>query len=67
MALTVKQLIDKLYMVEDKNKDVYFETPISFVSIDRVFIDEEGEIILNNVAESAHCECDNCNENVIEL
>lgn len=67
MALTVKQLIEKLEQIEDKNKDVFFETPISFVSIDRVYIDEEKEIILNNIAESEHCECDNCNKNVIEL
>lgn len=67
MALTVKQLIDKLYMVEDKSVNVFFETPVSFVSIDRIFIDEEGEVILNNIAESEHCECDNCNENVKEL
>lgn len=67
MALTVKQLIEKLEKVENKDKDVFFETPISFVSIDRIFIDEEEEVILNNIAESEHCECDNCNENAIEL
>lgn len=67
MALTVKQLIDKLYMVEDKSVNVFFETPVSFVSIDKLYIDEEGEIILNNIAESAHCECEDCNENVKEL
>lgn len=67
MALTVKQLIDKLYMVEDKNVNIFFETPITFHSVDRVFLDEEGEIILSNIAESEHCDCEYCKENETEL
>lgn len=67
MALTIKQLIEKLESVRNTNKDIFFETPNSFLSVDLVFIDEDNEIILSNVAESEHCDCEYCNEHVKEI
>lgn len=67
MALTVKQLIKKLKKVEDKEKDVFFETPDNFLSVDRVFFDEGDDIIFSNDTESEHCNCEYCNENVKEI
>lgn len=67
MALTVKQLIEKLEAVKNKEQDVYLETPNSFLSVDRVFIDEGTDIILSNDMESEHCDCEYCNKNVKEL
>lgn len=67
MALTVKQLIKKLEAVKNKDKDIFFETPYSFLSVDLVFIDEDNELILSNNAESEHCDCEYCNEHVKEI
>ena len=51
MELTVKELIEKLERVENKNKKVFFETIESFFSIDLVFIDKDKDIILANITE----------------
>lgn len=51
MELTVKELIEKLEKVEDKNRGVFFETVDSFLSVDLVFIDEDEDIIFSNVTE----------------
>lgn len=51
MELTVKELIEKLEKVENKNKSVFFETVDSFLSVDLVFIDENEDIIFSNVTE----------------
>ena len=51
MELTVKELIEKLEKVENKNKSVFFETVDSFLSVDLVFIDEDEDIIFSNVTE----------------
>lgn len=51
MELTVKELIEKLEKVENKNKSVFFETVDSFLSVDLVFIDEDENIIFSNVTE----------------
>lgn len=67
MALTVKRLIEKLEKVENKNKDVYFETHDNFLSVDHVFIDEEKNVALNNDLQSEHCDCEYCKENVKEI
>lgn len=67
MALTVKQLIEKLEKVENKDKDVYFETPDTFLSVDRVFNDEDDDIIVSNDVESEHCYCSQCEQAVTEL
>lgn len=37
MELTVKELIEKLEKVEDKNRGVFFETVNCFLSVDFVF------------------------------
>lgn len=67
MALTIKQLIEKLEKLQGKNKDVYFETPHSFLSVDRVFLDESDDIIFSSDVESEHCDCEYCNEHIKEL
>lgn len=67
MALKVKQLIEKLETLENKNVDIFFETPRGFYSVDKAFLDKDNEIILSNVAESEHCECENCKKNETEL
>ena len=51
MELTVKELIEKLEKVENKNKSVFFETVDSFLSVDLVFIDEDEDIIFSNATE----------------
>lgn len=51
MELTVKELIEKLEKVENKNKSVFFETVDSFLSVDLVFIGEDEDIIFSNVTE----------------
>lgn len=51
MELTVKELIEKLEKVENKNKSVFFETVDSFLSVDLVFIDEDEDIIFSTVTE----------------
>nr|DAW58239.1 MAG TPA: hypothetical protein [Caudoviricetes sp.] len=67
MELTVKQLIEKLEKVENKNAEVWFETDEYFLSVDRVFIDAENNILLVNAIESDHCYCDECKETETEL
>lgn len=67
MALTVRGLIEKLEKVEDKSTDVFIELPTAFLSVDSVFLDEDGDIILSNDVESEHCDCEICKENEIKL
>lgn len=68
MTLTVKQLIEKLEKVEDKGRFVLYETPVAFRSVDRVFLDKrDGDIILTNIADSEHCDCEACEEDFMEL
>ncbi len=49
MELTVKELIEKLEKVENKNKNVFFETIDKYFSVDFVFIDKDKDIIFANV------------------
>lgn len=67
MALTVKQLIEKLEKVENKNKDVYFETPEVLLTVDRVVLDEDYDVGLVNDDDSEHCDCERCKELETEL
>lgn len=67
MALTVRGLIEKLEKVEDKSGDVFIEMPDDFLSVDFVFLDNEGDIILSNAINSHHCLCDKCKENETKL
>ena len=67
MALTVKQLIEKLEKVENKFGEVYLEMPDDFLSVDFVFLDNEGDIILSNAINSHHCLCDKCKTNETKL
>lgn len=67
MALTIKQLIEKLEKVEDKHKDVYIEFPNGILSVDRVLLDIEGDVTLVNEIASHHCNCEYCNEFETEL
>ena len=67
MALTVRGLIEKLEQVENKLGDVYFETPVSILSIDRVILDEIDDVVLVNDVDSGHCDCERCKELVTEL
>lgn len=67
MALTIKQLIEKLEKVENKSTDVYIEFPGDFLSVDKVLLDSESDIILVNEIESHHCLCTKCHMNEMEL
>lgn len=67
MALTIKQLIEKLEKVENKSVDVYFETPYSLLTVDRVILDEDYEVVLVNDVGSDHCDCERCKELETEL
>lgn len=67
MALTIRGLIKKLEQVEDKSGDVFIETPDDFLSVDFVFLDNEGDITLVNEIESHHCLCTKCKMNETEL
>ena len=67
MALTVKELIEKLEKVENKITNVFIELPISFLSVDSVFLDEVGDVILSNDAESEHCNCEDCKKTETKL
>ncbi|MFK5173535.1 hypothetical protein ACI3QN_13560 [Propionibacterium freudenreichii] len=51
MELTVKELIEKLEKVKNKNRGVFFETVDCFLSVDFVFLDEAEDIIFSNVTE----------------
>lgn len=62
MELTVKQLIEKLEKVENKNADVYFEMPGDCLSVDWVILDSEGDVTLSNAIGSHHCLCDKCKQ-----
>lgn len=67
MALTVKELIEKLEQVENKLGDVFIEFPDDFLRVDFVFLDNEGDIILSNEINSHHCLCDKCKTNETKL
>ena len=67
MELTVKELIEKLEKVENKNKDIFFETPDSLLNVDRVVLDEDYDVALVNDADSEHCDCWICKEVETEL
>lgn len=63
MELTVKELIEKLEKVEDKNRGVFFETDDYFLSVDLVFLDEDEDIIIfSNVEELDDETRDQCKE-----
>lgn len=63
MELTVKELIEKLEKVEDKNRSVFFETDDYFLSVDLVFLDEDEDIIIfSNVEELDDETRDQCKE-----
>lgn len=67
MALTVKGLIEKLEQVENKFGDVFIEFPDDFLSVDFVFLDNDGDIILSNAINSHHCLCDKCKADETKL
>ena len=67
MALTIQQLIEKLQKVEDKSKEVFFECPAEFYSIDVAYLDEDKDVILYNKMFSSVCDCENCKEAKTEL
>ena len=67
MALTVKQLIEKLERVEDKTGDVFIEFPSEFLSVDTVLLDNEDETTLINETASHHCDCQKCKTSETEL
>ena len=67
MALTVKELIEKLEQVENKSVYVYFERPDSLLSVDRVILDEDYDVALVNDIDSGHCDCERCKELETEL
>ena len=67
MALTIKQLIEKLEQVEDKSGDVFIELQSEFLSVDTVFLDNEGDITLVSEVGSYHCDCQKCKTSETEL
>ncbi|PYH22615.1 hypothetical protein KMD03_gp10 [Lactococcus phage CHPC1183] len=67
MALTIKQLIEKLERVEDKSGDVYIEFPGEYLTVDTVLLDDEGDINLINEKASHHCDCQKCKTSETEL
>jgi hypothetical protein len=67
MALTIQQLIEKLQKVEDKSKDIYFECPEDFYSVDGVYLDGQGDIALYNHMYSDVCRCEDCKQRLKEL
>lgn len=68
MALTIKQLIEKLEQVENKLGEAYIETHGSLLSVDRIFLHKiEDDIIMVSDIGSAHCYCDNCKKVETEL
>lgn len=60
MALTVRELIEKLEKVENKTSDVYLEFPGEFLSVDTVLLDNEGDVTLVSDISSCHCTCQQC-------
>lgn len=67
MALTIKQLIEKLERAEDKSGDVYIEFPGEYLTVDTVLLDNEGDINLINEKASHHCDCQKCKTSETEL
>ena len=67
MALTIQQLIEKLQKVEDKNKEVFFEYPEGYYSVDGAYLDSHGDISLYNYMYSDVCRCRDCQERLNEL
>lgn len=67
MALTIKQLIEKLEKVENKSGDVYVEFPGEFLSVDTVLLDNEGDVTLISDIGSHHCDCQKCKTSETEL
>ena len=67
MALTIKQLIEKLERVGNKTGNVYVEFPSEFLSVDTVLLDNEGDITLINEMASHHCDCQKCKTSETEL
>ena len=67
MALTIRGLIEKLEQVENKLGIVYFETSDSLLSVDRVILDENDDVVLVNDIDSGHCDCERCKELETEL
>lgn len=67
MALTIKQLIEKLERVGNKTGNVYVEFPSEFLSVDTVLLDNEGDITLINEIASHHCNCQKCKTSETEL
>lgn len=67
MALTIKQLIEKLERVEDKTGNVFIKFPSEFLSVDTVLLDNAGDITLINKMASHHCNCQKCKTSEIEL
>lgn len=54
MALTVRELIEKLEKVEDKSGDVFIELQSEFLSVDTVFLDKSGDVTLVSEVGSYH-------------
>lgn len=67
MALTVKQLIEKLQTVKNQETLVLYETPEDINSVDRAYIDGLGYVVLYNLTESCVCDCEHCKETNKEL
>lgn len=67
MALTVRELIEKLEKVENKYGDVYIEFKSEFLSVDSVFLDNDGDVTLVSEVGSYHCDCQKCKTNETEL
>lgn len=67
MALTIKQLIEKLEKVENEFGDVFIEFPSESLSVDTVLLDNEGDITLINEMASHHCDCQKCKTSETEL
>ena len=67
MALTIKQLIEKLEQVEDKTGDVYIEFPGEFLTVDVALLDNKGDVTLVSEIGSHHCLCTKCHVNKMEL
>lgn len=67
MALTIKQLIEKLEKVENKFGDVFIEFPSESLSVDTVLLDNEGDITLINEMASHHRDCQKCKTSETEL
>lgn len=67
MALTIKQLIEKLEKVENKTGDVYIEFSDGIFSVDTVLLDNEGDVTLVSDIGSHHCDCQKCKTSETEL